>query len=483
MSNNYIYNGIVTPQWNQIDYIHFGSSSSLDAENDNILLGRYVLVKYTQTVFTQDQKYQLMNGVGEANNFADAELWKECYSQDGGENNPDYDGVVFQKVFKENTIQYIPIAQLSTNISPRVFASDYLTIEDAEDTYVSLADDDIHKMRAFFSSDEDTENALDRLVEIQAFLGETENEGAETLISQVSTNTTNIGEIQNQITDLKRQIIIPIEEVEGFANVTANTSWNDLNVNSEKLLSGQLYSKPSKETRTLTYTENIWWNPFDTNGITNKFQFNIDDLKLWGGTLLSPGSQISCLNYNDSELDKSYEMYTYGDYTYPIIYYRLTKNFTEVDELNSEHTVRWFGLLYLKTDSDGTYQNFSLHFTCSKHDTDNEWIEDLDQYDGEIGENGAILKQYSDFSTLKSIEDIVKDRLGENNQNIEITLINYVEENYNYTKHKFLTNISQSQTIDIETREIKYITEDNEGKRNWSTIMGVTTDLPQWQTF
>lgn len=480
MSNNYIYNGVTTPQWNQIDYIHFGSAYSLNAENDNILLGRYVLVKYTPTVFTQDQKYQLMNGIGEANNFADAALWKECYNQDSGKNNPDYDGVVFQKVFKDNAMQYIPIAQLSTNISPQVFASDYLTIEDAEDTYVSLADNDIGKMRAFFSSDEDKENALDRLAEIQAFLGDTENEGAETLISQVSTNATNIGEIQNQIIGLKRQIVIPIEEVEGFANVTADTSWNDLNVNSEKLLPGQLYSKPSKETRTLIHTENIWWNPFNTNGITDKFQFSIDELKLWGDTLLYRGGYCSS-SYTDES--GSYRIATYGDYTYPIIYYRLTKDFEEVDELNSKHTVRWFGLLYLKTDSD--YQNFSLHFTCSKHDIENEWIEDLDQYDSEIGEHGAILKQYSDFSTLKSIEDIVKDCLGENNQNIEITLIDYIEENYNYTKHKFLTNILQSQTIDIETREIKYITVDNgnEGKRNWSTIMGITTDLPQWQTF
>lgn len=484
MSNNYIYSGIRTPQWNQIDYIHFGSYSSLtaNAKNDNILLGRYVLVKYTHTVFTQDQKYQLMSGDGEANNFGDAPLWKSCYVQDGGENNPDYDGVVCQKVFKENTMSYTPIAQLSTNISPQVFSSGYLTIEDAKNTYVSLGDDDISKMRAFFSEiKDDDNNTLDRLAEIQAFLGNQENDEATTLISKIGNNATEITKLKTRLDGLKEKIILPIEEIEGFKNVAADTSWNDLNINSDKLFPGQLYSKPSKETRTLTYTEKRWWNPSDTNGIIDKFQFNIDDLNVWGSNMLDPGNSYS-LDYTDQS--GSYTLYTYGEYTYPIIYYKLTRDFPEVDELGQTHIVRWFGLLYLKTDSN--YQNFSLHFTCSKHDINSERpeeIEDLDQYDSDIGDHGAILKQYDKFSDLQSIEDIVKECLGEDNQYREITLIGYMEKNYNYTKHKFLTNISQSQTIDINTREIKYITEDSEGKRAWSIPMGITTDLPQWQTF
>ena len=48
MANNSIYGGVITPHWNEIDKIHYGSAKTLkdDATTDNILLGRYVLVQY-----------------------------------------------------------------------------------------------------------------------------------------------------------------------------------------------------------------------------------------------------------------------------------------------------------------------------------------------------------------------------------------------------------------------------------------------------
>jgi hypothetical protein len=51
-----LYNGLIAPHWNEIDKIFYGSGTELIAEanKDNILLGRYVLVKYTAIVYGQD---------------------------------------------------------------------------------------------------------------------------------------------------------------------------------------------------------------------------------------------------------------------------------------------------------------------------------------------------------------------------------------------------------------------------------------------
>ena len=69
--NNTIYNNLISPNWWQIDKIHYGIAygevfehegimySPLDP-NDEIMLGRYVLVKYTDLVLTQDIKNNLM---------------------------------------------------------------------------------------------------------------------------------------------------------------------------------------------------------------------------------------------------------------------------------------------------------------------------------------------------------------------------------------------------------------------------------------
>lgn len=469
MSNNYIYNGITTPQWNQIDYIHFGSASSLDAENDNILLGRHVLVKYTHTVFTQDQKYQLMNGVGEANNFADAELWKECYNQDGGENNPDYDGVVFQKVFKENTMQYIPIAQLSTNISPQVFASDYLTIENANTTYVAKEDDDFKDIKAlvmsFFSRGEEDEKdeTLNRLIEIQAFLGDAENKGTETLISQVSTNATNIGAIQDQIAGLRQNIIIPIESVSGFEDYkNPNTEWPD--PTDSRLFSLQMYSKKQKE------TIDTQWYPWDT---VNKFWTkDIDSLNTED---LNDGSNIYVQYYSFNEEDGSktdYEFYTGAlSETYPIAYYKLTEVFVDEED---DSSYCWFGLLYFKKKDEET--SLSLHFTCIKVQYDSGNTISVQYLDDYLTEDDY-LKQYSDFSSPVSIEEIIKECLPDNNITIQVELLINYKENYSYVKSNFY------KTIDIETREIRYITIDSNETKAWSIPMGRTTTLPQWLTF
>jgi hypothetical protein len=52
---NYIYNGLTTPHWNEIDYIHYGAAADLNPDIDGVLLGRYVLVKYVEeVVFSQD---------------------------------------------------------------------------------------------------------------------------------------------------------------------------------------------------------------------------------------------------------------------------------------------------------------------------------------------------------------------------------------------------------------------------------------------
>ena len=138
MGNKYLYGGVQTPFWQQIDKIHYGpaygkeftyegeSYLPLDPK-DEIILGRYVLVKYTELVLSQSQKYELINKSGNANQMVLAELWKKCFEQDKTHiktinNNSDliytdFDGVVFKKVFQDSEPKYIPIASLSTTVS------------------------------------------------------------------------------------------------------------------------------------------------------------------------------------------------------------------------------------------------------------------------------------------------------------------------------------------------------------------------------
>lgn len=143
-NGNELYTGLIAPHWNEIDKIHYGPAEGLDP-TDEILLGRYVLVKYTGYVYTQDRKDQMIYSNGEGLTDNDL-IWYNCYISDG----QDCDGVVFKKIFnkEENEVQYKPIAQLSTSytingvlerLGPEFTNNSELTVE----TYVAQQNESI----------------------------------------------------------------------------------------------------------------------------------------------------------------------------------------------------------------------------------------------------------------------------------------------------------------------------------------------------
>ena len=109
-----LYNGLIAPHWNEIDKIFYGSGSELIAEanKDNILLGRYVLVKYTAIVYGQDQINTILM-TPDAALDENARKWKASYLLDINGGYGLCDGVVFKKVFTGSSVTYAPIAQLS----------------------------------------------------------------------------------------------------------------------------------------------------------------------------------------------------------------------------------------------------------------------------------------------------------------------------------------------------------------------------------
>lgn len=109
-----LYNGLIAPHWNEIDKIFYGSGTELIAEanTDNILLGRYVLVKYTAIVYGQDSINKILITPNEELD-ENARKWKASYLLDINANLGLCDGVVFKKIFTGSSVSYAPIAQLS----------------------------------------------------------------------------------------------------------------------------------------------------------------------------------------------------------------------------------------------------------------------------------------------------------------------------------------------------------------------------------
>lgn len=101
------YTNLVGPHWNEIDKIHYGPAASLNegASNDGILLGRYVLVKYTKNVYSQEEISKIIE---EGSN----KDWLDCYEID----EEICDGMVYKKVYDDetNTICYKPICLLGS---------------------------------------------------------------------------------------------------------------------------------------------------------------------------------------------------------------------------------------------------------------------------------------------------------------------------------------------------------------------------------
>ena len=72
---NNLYGGLITPHWNEIDLIHIGPAKTLGTQEqeENLLLGRYILVKYLPDIISsQDDKNKIIT-----NNYEDekAKQW------------------------------------------------------------------------------------------------------------------------------------------------------------------------------------------------------------------------------------------------------------------------------------------------------------------------------------------------------------------------------------------------------------------------
>lgn len=121
MSNKtIIYSNGQVPSWYVIDKTYFGDSSKLDPSNDGVTLGRFVLLKYCETAFSTNEKTEIIENEGiwpsqdEPNE--DAKEYYKCYKAD---NNIDKDQMIFQKVFRDNSLKYQEVAHTTVTLSNR----------------------------------------------------------------------------------------------------------------------------------------------------------------------------------------------------------------------------------------------------------------------------------------------------------------------------------------------------------------------------
>lgn len=173
---NNLYGGMITPHWNQIDKIHIGPANTFQDEegkviagldpNDEVLLGRYVLVKYLKDiVYSQDDRYTIINGSLIGKNAAD---WKKYYEADG---NIDYDGVVFIKELytDENdvtTYKYTPVARLNTSFSED-FVRNVIGFEKVEGFYPTVKEVTDNLDGRLNTAEEDIVSLEDRTTELE----------------------------------------------------------------------------------------------------------------------------------------------------------------------------------------------------------------------------------------------------------------------------------------------------------------------------
>lgn len=113
---NTIYGGIQFPVGWQIDAIHYGSfqdlkdNIGLTPEVENVMLGRYILIKYSDKTYT----YEELSDPDE--NIVNEE-WKSNYNIDLANQNGMCDGLIVKKIAKkiESGVQisYAEITKLS----------------------------------------------------------------------------------------------------------------------------------------------------------------------------------------------------------------------------------------------------------------------------------------------------------------------------------------------------------------------------------
>lgn len=80
------------------------------AKTDNILPGRYILIKYTDEYFDSDEKMKIKASKGL--NLSDVELaWYSNWWKDKAEKKTDYDfdRLICQKIYEDGNYTYLPL--------------------------------------------------------------------------------------------------------------------------------------------------------------------------------------------------------------------------------------------------------------------------------------------------------------------------------------------------------------------------------------
>ena len=120
MPNNLIFPGSAeVPSWYIIDKIHLGPACNLDPVNDNILIGRYIIVKYCETEFPQDKKQLLQNSQNTSSELTEDEIvWITNYALDKDQGLLyNKDRMIYQKVYKDSALQYQEVGYATSTLS------------------------------------------------------------------------------------------------------------------------------------------------------------------------------------------------------------------------------------------------------------------------------------------------------------------------------------------------------------------------------
>ena len=494
---NTIYGGVQTPFWYQIDKIHYGSANSLNLNlasgDDEIMLGRYVLVKYTELVLSQDSKNELIQGVGETNNLVLADEWKTCYHEDKRdfelkkdiEGNPftDYDGVVFKKIY-DTELKYVPIAQLSTSISADATASkaeleaNYLKKTEAENTYLSQENASVQyiskeeatwldEVKAFFENKGIQTEVIDTLTEIQEQFGEDATliqnleDAIETNATNIQTNTKNIDNLTGKIDNIGKMAVVDIDTVDPVGEKDSD-GW--LKADNSNLLLNTIYTKKIyKTSEELDLTKE--------SSVTNLEISQIFSIVLNGqkGSLWGLRAYLRGIYDNNDDISNGYPAIptfaadggvTYSE-AFPIFYGEIKENEKEVGKA----TLALYGDL----------KAICLYTTLSdKNQLVAKWSDVFNS--SEIGDKittspidlTTLYPSYSFVWKPAEIKELVETEAGELKEVKIYTLVN------NYCT----TNIYYQ---DITSQEIRYLTTSN-GQNTWAFV-GNAGVAPQWRMF
>lgn len=273
-----LYGGLITPHWNQIDAIHYGSANSLATSPvaEKVLVGRYVLVKYLEDiVYTQDDRNKIILGNLQDTN---AQTWKAYYKEDG---NIDCDGMVYVKTLNG----FKPVARLNPTFSER-FVRDAIGfddktvkkyVDDVDAKVLILIGGDSNKSARAIAIEEinkligDAPDSLDTLKEISDWI-ENDERGTSALITRMSTaeqniniNATEIDNLQDQVDNLVYAILIEAAILPDVETVATNMIYS-IPVNGEnyRALYNIIQLEAGKSWNLLGYTENtkLKWQTF-----------------------------------------------------------------------------------------------------------------------------------------------------------------------------------------------------------------------------